>query len=52
LSVPNLDEFHERMIERNVPRIQEPEEDFGARITLYEDPDGLGISVAEERRGG
>ena len=52
LSVPNLDEFHKRMIERNVPCIQEPEEVFGARVALYEDPNGLGISVAEERPGG
>ena len=51
LSVPNLDEFHTRMVERNVPCIQEPKEVFGARIAQYVDPDGLVISVAEERRG-
>jgi lactoylglutathione lyase len=51
LSVPNLDEFHKRMVERNVPCIQEPKEVFGARIAQYVDPDGLGISVGEERRG-
>ena len=51
LSVPNLDEFHRRMVERNVPCIQEPKEIFGARIAQYVDPDGLVISVAEERRG-
>ena len=52
LSLPNLDEFHKRMVERNVPCIQEPKEVFGARIAQYADPDGLAISVSEERRGG
>ena len=51
LSVPNLDEFHKRMLERNVPCIQEPTETFGARTAQYLDPDGLAISVGEERRG-
>ena len=51
LSVPNLDEFHNRMVERDVPCIQEPTEVFGARVAQYRDPDGLVISVAEERRG-
>lgn len=50
LSVPNLDEFHKRMVERNVPCIQEPKEMFGARLAQYADPDGLAISVGEERR--
>jgi len=49
LAVPNLDEFHKRMIERQVPCVQEPKDVFGARIAQYVDPDGLGISVAEER---
>ena len=52
LSVPDLDEFHRRMVEKNVPCIQEPKEIFGARIAQYLDPDGLSISVGEERRGG
>jgi lactoylglutathione lyase len=51
LSVPNLDEFHKRMIESNVPCIQEPKEVFGARIAQYLDPDGLAISVSDARRG-
>jgi lactoylglutathione lyase len=51
LSVPNLDEFHKRMIENHVACIQEPKEVFGARIAQYVDPDGLVISVGEERRG-
>ena len=52
LSVPNLDEFHKRMAEGNVPCIQEPVEIFGARVAQYIDPDGLAISVGEERRRG
>jgi lactoylglutathione lyase len=51
LSVPNLDAFHKRRLERNVPCIQEPKETFGARTAQYLDPDGLAISVGEERRG-
>lgn len=50
LSVPDLDEFHRRMVRHGVPCVQEPERVFGARVALYLDPDGLGISVGEERR--
>jgi lactoylglutathione lyase len=50
LSVPNLDAFHKRMVERAVPCIQEPKETFGVRIAQYIDPDGLVLSVSEERR--
>jgi len=39
------------MVERNVPCIQKPTEIFGARVAQYVDPDGLAISVGEERRG-
>jgi lactoylglutathione lyase len=51
LGVPNLDEFHKRMVEKKVTCIQEPMETFGTRIAQYLDPDGLAISVSEERRG-
>lgn len=51
LSVPDLDKFHKRMVERDVPCIQEPKEIFGARIAQHLDPDGLAISVGEEKRG-
>jgi catechol 2,3-dioxygenase-like lactoylglutathione lyase family enzyme len=50
LSVPNLDEFHKRMVERKVRCIQEPTEVFGSRVAQYVDPDGLPISVGEVRR--
>ena|ERR1043166_2136460 len=49
--VTNLDEFHEKMLERKVPCIQEPKEVFGSRVAQYSDPDGLVLSVGEERRG-
>ena len=49
LSVPDLDAFHRRMVENNVTCVQEPELVFGARVAQYVDPDGLGISVGEER---
>jgi len=39
------------MVERNVPCIQEPTEIFDARVAQYVDPDGLAISVGEQRRG-
>ncbi len=47
--VPNLDEFHQRMTERNVPCIEEPTETFGVRIAQYVDPDGLVFSVSGSR---
>jgi lactoylglutathione lyase len=50
LNVPDLDEFHRLMVEKNVPCVQEPKEVFGSRIAQYLDPDGLAISVSEERR--
>jgi len=51
LSVPNLDEFHKRMVEKKVACIQEPKDVFGARVAQYADPDGMGISVSEARKG-
>ncbi len=52
LSVPNLDEFHRRMLKHEVPCKQEPKEVFGTRVAQYVDPDGLVISVGEQHRGG
>lgn len=49
LCVPDLEMFHARMIEQNVPCIQQPKDLFGARMAQYLDPDGLAISVSEER---
>ena len=47
--VPNLDAFHKRMTEHNVPCIQQPTETFGVRIAQFVDPDGLIFSVSEPR---
>ena len=49
--VANLDEFHQRMVEKQVPCVEKPKEVFGTRIAQYADPDGLAISVGEDRRG-
>ncbi len=49
LSVPDLDKFHERMVSKDVPCVQEPKETFGVRLAQYLDPDGLAISVGEEK---
>ena len=49
--VPDLDLFYARMIEQNVPCTQQPKDLFGARMAQYLDPDGLAISVNEERIG-
>ncbi len=49
LQVPDLDEFHERMLAHGVPCVQNPTEVFGARVAQYRDPDGLAISVGEAR---
>jgi len=50
LSVRDLDAFHLRMVEHNVTCIQQPEDLFGAKMAQYLDPDGLAISVSEDRR--
>src|SRR5207302_1837912 len=50
LSVPHLDAFHQRMIEKNVFCVQAPREiSPGARVAQYADPDGLEISIGEHR---
>jgi len=51
IAVPDLDEFHQRMVAANVTCLQEPRDVFGARVALYRDPDGLPFSVGEERGG-
>jgi catechol 2,3-dioxygenase-like lactoylglutathione lyase family enzyme len=50
LSVADLDVFHLRTVQHRVTCVQEPKEVFGARIAQYLDPDGLVVSVGEERR--
>jgi lactoylglutathione lyase len=50
LSVRDLDAFHQRMMEHNVTCTRQPEDLFGSKIARYLDPDGLVISVSEDRR--
>jgi len=50
LNVPDLDAFHQRMVRSQVPCVQQPKDVFGARLAQYLDPDGLAITVGEERR--
>jgi lactoylglutathione lyase len=50
-AVPSLAGFHEKMLERKVPCLQEPTQVFGAWVAQYVDPDGLAISVGETREG-
>jgi len=49
IAVLDLDAFHRKMVERGVPCVQAPKDVFGARLAQYLDPDGLAISVGEER---
>ena len=50
LSVRDLDAFHLRMVEHDVICTQQPKDLFGSKIAQYLDPDGLSISVSEDRR--
>jgi lactoylglutathione lyase len=50
LSVRDLDAFHSRMLEHGVICTQQPKDLFGSKIAQYLDPDGLAVSVSEERR--
>jgi lactoylglutathione lyase len=48
LVVDDLDAFHRTMQTKDVRCIQPPKvEDFGGRLAVYADPDGLPFSVAE-----
>ncbi|MEM7205382.1 MAG: VOC family protein [Planctomycetota bacterium] len=48
-SVPDLDVYHAQLCDHKVPCLQEPKEQFGVRIAMYEGPDGLAFSVSEAR---
>jgi catechol 2,3-dioxygenase-like lactoylglutathione lyase family enzyme len=48
--VPDLADFHRRLVERQVTCVQEPTPVFGHLVAQYADPDGLVISVGEEPR--
>ncbi len=52
LCVPDLDACHRRMLEHGVRCLQEPEEVHGTRLAQYVDPDGLALSVSQDRADG
>jgi lactoylglutathione lyase len=47
--VPDLDAFHLRMVQLNVPCNEAPRRVFGSKIAQYKDPDGMVFSVGEAR---
>ena len=51
-SVPNLDEYHRSLIAKGVTCVQPPTATFGVRIAIYRDPDGLELSVSEQKPPG
>ncbi len=50
-TTPELDAFHQRMLDAGVPCVREPTEVYGVRIAQYADLDGLVFGVSEERGG-
>ena len=48
--VPDLSAYHRRLVALGVVCAQEPKNVHGAKIAMYVDPDGMGISVSEERK--
>ena len=48
-NVPDLDEFHQKMLANDVPCVQEPMVQFGAKLAQYTGPDGMVFSVGESR---
>lgn len=52
-TVNDLDGFHKRLLELGIRCLQEPKvAQFGERMAVYADPDGLPISVAETAASG
>jgi lactoylglutathione lyase len=47
LTVPDLAAFHQRMMAKGVPCVEQPREVFGSKVAQYADPDGLAFSVGE-----
>lgn len=48
-SVDDLDAFHAGMTQKGVACIRPPREEFGVKLAIYADPDGLAFSVSERR---
>ena len=50
LHVPNLDALHEKLTANGVRCVMPPTmQDFGARLAVYADPDGLPLSFGESK---
>jgi len=47
--VPDLQSFHSRVVALGVKCVQEPKDVFGSQVAIYLDPDGLEVSVGEDR---
>ncbi len=50
IHVDNLEEFHKIMMAKGVRCIQPPQEQFGAKLAVYADPDGLPFTIGEARK--
>ena len=50
-AVADIDAFHAHMLQHGVICVEAPKSVFGSRIAQYLDPDGMQISIGEERRG-
>ncbi|MCO6511335.1 MAG: VOC family protein [Aridibacter famidurans] len=48
-AVPDIEAFHQRMIENGVECVEEPRESFEAKLAQYKDPDGMRFGVSESR---
>ena len=45
--VDDLDHVHQRLVKAGVPCLNPPETKHEMRVALYEDPDGINVTVAE-----
>jgi lactoylglutathione lyase len=45
--ITDLDSVHRRLLEAGVPCLSPPETKFDLRVALYEDPDGINLTLAE-----
>ena len=51
-NVEDLDAFHQAMLAKGITCVQPPEdEDFGGKLALYNDPDGLAFAVSDFPKG-
>ena len=50
-NVADIDAFHEKMREHEVPCVEEPKAQFGTKLAQYAGPDGLVFSVGESGKG-